>query len=122
MLPTGQAPERPLVLLAEHHAILALDIASELDLAGFTVAGPVSTCAALRMWAASKTPHAAILHLTLRDGPCLGEAAELARRGIPVAIVTNSGAVCDDPALAWFVGPVEPRALVRFVQTRTVLR
>ncbi len=119
MQPTGQAPERPLVLLAESQAILALDIAAELDAAGFAVAGPFATCADLRGWAGSATPDAAILDLDLRDGSCLAEAMDLARRGVPVAILAPADATDDGRALTWFAGPVEPRLLVRFLRART---
>lgn len=118
MPPTGQTPERPLVLLAEPQAILALDIATELEEAGFAVAGPFASRADLRAWTDAQTPQAALLHLNLLDGSCLPEAAELARRSIPVAVFTISGDGHGHGDLTWIVGPAEPRVLVRFVKTR----
>src|SRR5215203_4769157 len=61
---------RPLILLAEDEAIIAIDLADSLTRAGFDVAGPFATCAQAEGWLKTGAPDAAILDNLLQDGPC----------------------------------------------------
>ena len=85
--------EKPLVLVAEDEAIIALELEDSLTSAGFGVAGPFSTCAEAEAWLKAGEPDAAILDNQLKDGPCDALAADLSRRGVPLSssagITTN---------------------------------
>ncbi len=81
--------QRPLVLLAEDQAIIALELADSLTTAGFDVAGPFASCAEAEDWLTTGTPDAAILDNLLKDGPCDAVASDLSRRGVPVIMFSG---------------------------------
>lgn len=87
--PIEPTSRRPLVLLAEDEAIIAIELEDSLRAAGFEVAGPFVTCTAAEAWLATGQPDAAILDNALRDGPCDALASCLAQRGVPVIIYSG---------------------------------
>jgi DNA-binding response OmpR family regulator len=107
---------RPLVLLLEDEAIIALDVQDELQASGFDVAGPFTTCVAALEWLQASTPDTAILDTLLRDGPCRDIAAELARRGVPFLIYSghqeDSAHFAEFSSVTWIEKPVPPSVLV----------
>src|SRR5918998_4306378 len=86
MLGNGQ---RPVVLVAEDEAIIALELEGSLKAAGFDIAGPFATCAAAEGWLKTGRPAAAILDNTLKDGPCDKLAADLKARRVPIVIYSG---------------------------------
>jgi hypothetical protein len=64
------------ILLVEDDALIGLMLEHDLLAHGFTVLGPFASCAATLAWLDGQVPDAAILDITLTDGPCV----ELARR------------------------------------------
>ncbi|HEX2135318.1 MAG TPA: response regulator [Microvirga sp.] len=107
---------RPLVLVLEDEVIVALNLQDEFEEAGYSVAGPFTTCADARSWLASNEPDAAVLDTVLKDGSCREIALELARREIPFLIY--SGHAEDRELLGefhhvtWIEKPVPPFVLV----------
>ena len=80
---------RPLILLAEDEAIIALELSDSLTDAGYDVAGPFSTCSEAEAWLTTTTPVAAILDNLLKDGPCHALAAELSCRDVPLIVFSG---------------------------------
>jgi DNA-binding response OmpR family regulator len=101
---------RPVILLAEDEAIIAIELADSLQAAGFDVAGPFATCADAEEWLKSGEPDAAILDNLLKDGPCDALASDLSCRGIPVIMFSGH----DEPPavsspewrVSWITKPV----------------
>jgi DNA-binding response OmpR family regulator len=91
---TTKPVHRPVILLAEDEAIIAIELADSLQAAGFDVAGPFATCADAEEWLKTAVPDAAILDNLLKDGPCDALASDLARRGVPVIMFSGH----DEPA------------------------
>jgi len=108
---------RPLVLVLEDEAIIAINVQDELQDAGFGIAGPFTTCAGALEWLRTATPDAAILDAALKDGPCREVALELGRREVPFLIY--SGHRQDRDLLAefhhvtWIEKPVAPFVLAQ---------
>jgi DNA-binding response OmpR family regulator len=113
---------RPVVLLTEDVAITALVLSNELELAGFTVAGPYARCCDAEEWLRSSKPDCAVLDIRLLDGDCTLLAEELVRQEIPV-IVLSGFQQNEFPALvaasAWLEKPAAPGALVTAIQAVT---
>jgi DNA-binding NtrC family response regulator len=111
---------KPLVLVAEDEAIIALELEESLKAAGFDIAGPFATCAAAESWLATGEPAAAILDNALKDGPCDKLAADLKSKGVPV--VVYSGHAKGEDAFSstwdgpWLVKPIPFAALVTALQ------
>ena len=82
-------PRQPVVLVAEDEAIIAFEVADLLKGAGYTVAGPVSTCAEALACLGADTPDLAILDILLSDGPCTEVARELRQRGVPLIVYSG---------------------------------
>ena len=111
--------ERPLVLIAEDEAIIAIELIDGLSDAGFAIAGPFSTCAEADAWLATGTPDAAVVDNFLKDGPCDSLIRELSRRGIPTLIFSGRDQRVAEAADAKAVWVPKPTA---FPQLLTVLR
>ena len=115
-----QAHGRPLVLILEDEALIAINLQDDLQDAGYEVAGPFVTCAAALEWLGTETPDTAILDATLKDGPCREVALELSRREVPFLIY--SGHHEDRQLLAefhhvtWIEKPGPPSVLVKACQ------
>src|ERR671912_338787 len=80
---------RPLVLVLEDVALIALNVQDELQDSGYEVAGPFTDCSAALDWLRTATPDMAILDATLNDGSCHSVAAELSRRRVPFLIYSG---------------------------------
>ncbi|HEY8567349.1 MAG TPA: histidine kinase [Beijerinckiaceae bacterium] len=104
------AQPRPLILLAEDEAIIALELADSLEREGFAVAGPFTTCTAAEAWLQHQEPAGAILDNALKDGPCETLAGDLRARGIPFVVYSGHDHRGDAPAafagVPWLVKPV----------------
>jgi len=115
-----QATRRPLVLVVEDEAIIALNIHDELQDAGYRVAGPFTTCLAALEWLEIATPDAAILDAVLKDGPCREIALALSCRKVPFLIY--SGHCEDHPMLGefhhvtWIEKPIRIEELIQACQ------
>jgi two-component system, response regulator PdtaR len=111
---------RPLVLILEDEALIALNLQDELQDAGYGVAGPFTDCSAALDWLRTATPDMGILDATLNDGSCHSVAAELSRREVPFLIY--SGHQEDQQLLAefhhitWIEKPVPAGVLVQECQ------
>jgi DNA-binding response OmpR family regulator len=107
---------RPVVLLAEDEAIIAMDIEDSLRAAGFAVAGPFATCAQAEAWLETGAPDAAVLDHVLRDGRCDALIASLSRRGVPAVIFTGDDARRRPPGeratVMWVTKPIGIPALL----------
>ncbi len=80
---------RGTVLLLEDEALIAVALQTDLEEAGYTVAGPFLTCASALEWLASHRPDAAILDTVLKDGPCKEVAVTLTRLGVPFLVYSG---------------------------------
>lgn len=83
------APGRPLVLLVEDEALVAMMIQESLVECGFEVVGPVSTAADALAKATDDHFAAAILDINLGDGLVYPVADILTMRGVPFVFVTG---------------------------------
>jgi DNA-binding response OmpR family regulator len=88
MASTGAGGRR--VLLLEDEGAIAIDLADQLERAGYTVAGPFSRCNSSLEWLQSSTPDLALLDLVLADGPCTAVALELRKRSIPFVVFSGA--------------------------------
>ena len=111
---------KPIILVLEDEALIALNLQDELQDEGYEVAGPFTDCSAALDWIQTTTPDMAILDATLNDGSCHRVAAELSRCGVPFLIY--SGHQQDQQLLSefrhvtWIEKPVPAAALVRACQ------
>jgi CheY-like chemotaxis protein len=115
--------ERPLVLLAEDEAIIAIDLEDSLKAAGFAVAGPFATNAEAKAWLETGRPNVAILDHALKDGLCDALVGDLARRGVPAIIFTGHDAKRESSELStatWVNKPIAFKTLLGKI--RDVLR
>ena len=114
---TRQANGRPLVLVLEDEALIALNLQDDLQDAGYEVAGPFTTCAAALEWLQTETPDTAILDAALKDGPCREVALELSRREVPFLIYSghqeDRQLLSDFHPAAWIEKPVLSTVLVQ---------
>jgi DNA-binding response OmpR family regulator len=117
---TKQDHGKPLILLLEDEALIALDLQDELQDAGYEVAGPFTTCSAALEWLRTETPDSAILDATLKDGACREIALELSRREVPFLIYSGYHEDCALRAefqhLTWIEKPVPSAGLVQACQ------
>ena len=107
---------RPLVLIVEDEAIIALNLQDEMQDSGYSVAGPFTTCADALSWLRSKTPDVAVLDTVLKDGACHEIALDLTRRKVPFLIYSGHP---EDRELfsafqhvRWIEKPVPPAVLI----------
>jgi DNA-binding response OmpR family regulator len=77
------------ILLVEDDALIGLMLEHDLLAHGFTVLGPFASCAATLAWLDGQVPDAAILDITLTDGPCVELARALRERQIPFLVFTG---------------------------------
>jgi DNA-binding response OmpR family regulator len=118
MIMLGDA--KPLVLVLEDEALIALNLQDELHDSGHEVAGPFTTCSAALQWLQTATPDTAILDATLNDGSCHRVAIELSGRGVPFLIYSGHSEDCQFLAefdhVTWIEKPVPPSVLVQACQ------
>lgn len=107
---------RPIILLAEDEAIIALELAETLEEAGFEIAGPFTTCAEAELWLKAHRPSGAILDNELKDGPCEVLAGDLKARGVPFLVYSGHRRTADLPPVfhdvPWIVKPLSTPGLV----------
>jgi DNA-binding response OmpR family regulator len=117
---TQQPQGKPLALVLEDEALIALDLQDELQDAGYEVAGPFTTCAAALEWLRTQTPDIAILDAALKDGPCREIALELSRREVPFLIYSghheDRQLLAEFDHVTWIEKPVPPSVLVQACQ------
>jgi DNA-binding response OmpR family regulator len=117
---TKQANGKPLVLILEDEALIALNLQDELQDAGYRIAGPFTTCAAALEWLQTATPDTAVLDAALKDGPCREIALELSRREVPFLIYSghheDRQLLAEFDHLTWIEKPVPPSVLVQACQ------
>jgi DNA-binding response OmpR family regulator len=108
---------RPIVLVLEDEAIIAVDLQDELQDAGYGIAGPFASCSDALAWLGTASPDTAILDTTLKDGSCRQIALELSRREIPFLIYSgyreDRELLPDFHHVTWFEKPVSPFVLVQ---------
>ena len=78
--------QQPSVLLADHDALIAVDLSDALEKAGYSVLGPAGTAAEALQRLAADTPTLAVIDMVLNDGRCTHLARELRQRGIPFLV------------------------------------
>ena len=114
---TKQANGRPLVLILEDEALIALNLQDDLQDAAYDVAGPFTTCAAALDWLQTETPATAILDAALKDGPCREVALELGRREVPFLIYSghheDRQLLSEFHHVTWIEKPVPSTVLVQ---------
>ncbi|MER8904365.1 response regulator [Mesorhizobium sp. M0772] len=81
---------KPLVLVVDDEALIALDMESALSEAGFAVA-LAATCSQAKRFLADHTPAAAILDVRLSDGEAVDAAKTLAARAVPFVVYSGLG-------------------------------
>jgi DNA-binding response OmpR family regulator len=117
---TKQANGKPLILILEDEALIALNLQDELQDAGYRIAGPFTTCAAALEWLQTATPDTAVLDAALKDGPCREIALELSRREVPFLIYSghheDRQLLAEFDHLTWIEKPVPPSVLVQACQ------
>jgi len=115
-----QITKRPLVLVVEDEAIIAINVHDELQDAGYRVAGPFATCSAALEWLQTTTPDAAILDAVLKDGPCREIALTLSHRAVPFLIYSgyrdDHSLLAEFPHVTWIEKPVPTPELVQACQ------
>jgi DNA-binding response OmpR family regulator len=82
-------PRQCTVLLLEDEALIAVALQTDLEQAGYAVAGPFMTCASALEWLADHRPDVAILDTVLKDGPCKEVALALTRQGVPFLVYSG---------------------------------
>ena len=121
----ASGPSRPLVLIAEDEAIIAIELEDSLRGAGFDVAGPFVTCGQAEAWLKSNEPDAAILDHGLKDGPCDALVRDLSRRGVAIIVFTGHDApphpAGEVSTATWVTKPIAFPALLRQLR-RQMLR
>jgi CheY-like chemotaxis protein len=114
---TKLTDSKPLVLVLEDEALIAINLQDELQDAGHEVAGPFTDCSAALEWLQTATPDMAILDATLNDGSCHSVAVELSRRGVPLLIYSghqeDRQLLSDFHPIAWIEKPVPSTVLVQ---------
>jgi DNA-binding response OmpR family regulator len=114
---TKLACSKPLVLLLEDEALIALNLQDELQDADYEVAGPFTACSAALEWLQTATPDTAILDAALTDGSCREIALELSRREVPFLIYSghqeDRQLVSEFHHITWIEKPVAPAVLVQ---------
>jgi len=113
---SNQFTRRPLVLILEDEAVIALNLQDELQDAGYSIGGPFTTCSDALAWLQTNTPDLAVLDTILKDASCDEVVRELADRKVPFLIY--SGHREDQELLAefndvqWIEKPVPPSVLI----------
>jgi DNA-binding response OmpR family regulator len=119
----ASGPSSPLVgarvLVAEDDALVALDLMTTLQAAGYVVVGPVSSVAEARTIIDGEPPDAALLDLQFADAGAAPVAAALLAGDVPFAVLTDDDGLEREPALAGaprLAKPVRPEALLSTVR------
>lgn len=105
----GGTDRRPLVLLVEGDPLIGLDLSDALTVAGYRVAGPVTTLGDADTILRRARPDIAILEAALDDGDCAAIARTLRRDGVPFLVhshaARDAGAADDFRDAPWLLKP-----------------
>jgi DNA-binding response OmpR family regulator len=111
---------KPILLLLEDEALIALNLQDDLQDAGYGVAGPFTTCSAALKWLETAAPDVAILDATLKDGLCREIALELSRREVPFLIYSghheDRQLLAEFQNITWIEKPVASAVLIQACQ------
>ncbi len=103
-------------LVAEDQAIIALELAADLEEIGIAIAGPFTSCEQALAWTEHDTPDLALLDYKLKDGACTELARAMLRRGVPVVIYSGMPKGSDLPgdlrSITWVEKPVAHASLI----------
>jgi DNA-binding response OmpR family regulator len=109
------------VLLLEDEAVIAVALQDDLEDAGYSVAGPFTTCAAALDWLADETPDFAILDTVLKDGPCKEVALKLKHTDVPFLVYSGNtedlNIIGDVAAAEWVEKPAPPQVLLQALES-----
>ena len=108
-------------MLLEDEVLIAVTLQADLEDAGYTVAGPFTTCAGALDWLAGNIPDVAVLDTVLNDGPCKDVARKLNGRGVPFVVYSGHAEDLNGfPELAgviWVEKPATAEQLVKAVSS-----
>lgn len=80
---------RPVCLVVEDQALIAMALQVDLEEIGLDVAGPFPSWDVAHEWLDGNAPAAALLDYELIDGDCKALARALRERGIPFAVYSG---------------------------------
>lgn len=116
---SSERRSRPVCMLVEDEALIALALEDELAEAGYEIAGPFASCADALASLAERVPDVAILDATLKDGSCQEVARELRRLDVPFMLYSGRQAVernhPDFEGAPWVEKPAMPNMVLRAV-------
>lgn len=113
--PRPMSASSPRVLLVEDDALIGWNIEEMLAAAGWTVVGPFDRCVAALDWLRAETPDAAVIDVSLRDGPCVELARLLQGRGVPFVVHSATRkirAAAEFQGASWLEKPAAPDLIV----------
>jgi DNA-binding response OmpR family regulator len=117
---TEHPNSKPLILILEDEALIALALQDDLQDVSYEVAGPFATCSAALVWLQTATPDMAILDATLKDGLCREIALELSHREVPFLIYSghqeDRHLLSEFDHITWIEKPVPAANLVQACQ------
>jgi DNA-binding NarL/FixJ family response regulator len=108
---SSERRSRPVCMLVEDEALIALALEDGLAEAGYEIAGPFASCADALASLAERVPDVAILDATLKDGSCQEVARELRRLDV-TSLVIGVGAQVRAQKLTLYAGGVRAAYLV----------
>jgi DNA-binding response OmpR family regulator len=109
-----------LILVVEDEYLIAMEIATILEDAGYQVLGPAASVNAAEKILASKTPDLAVIDANLRGETSVALAEQLHDRGIPFCVCTGYSATdlfANFGDVTTLQKPVTPRNLLAVVDT-----
>ncbi|NBC95067.1 MAG: hypothetical protein GVY27_01785 [Deinococcus-Thermus bacterium] len=108
----GEADQRPAILVVEDELVLALELESAIEAAGFPVLGPAATMESAAALLTAKLPAAALLDVNLEGRSIDPFARRLRAAGVPFALHTAyTAAHLTTPLLR--AAPLLPKPLER---------
>jgi DNA-binding response OmpR family regulator len=108
--------DRQSILLVEDNTLISLMLEDDLLASGFAVLGPFTSCAATLAWLDGQKPDAAVLDISLSDGPCVELARVLRKRKVPFLVFTGesprSEIARDFAGVPWIAKPASSIQIV----------
>ncbi|MCB8822494.1 response regulator [Microvirga rosea] len=106
---------QPCCMIVEDQVLIGMSMEASLEEAGFTVAGPFTSCAQALEWLEHNSPDLAILDIMIKDGTSLQIARELKNRGIPFTVYSGLPPKAEGPpelrGAPWLEKPVSREIL-----------
>jgi DNA-binding response OmpR family regulator len=93
------------VLVVGTEALVASDLAVELEAQGFRTAGPFSGYDEVIPWLANSQPDCAVIDVGLKNGSSFEIARELRRRGVPMVLLSEAESFRTEAASGWSETP-----------------